>query len=198
MARTPGSGAARCGEARASCGRRETSCHDRRGGARRRATAGGRRRRRRQDAPARPGRRRAGRRAGLTGPEAAAIAYAANERVEPGALVAVYDLGGGTFDTAILRKTTDGFAVLGQPAGIERLGGIDFDQAVVSHVRATLGPALDRIDAADPAGLSALARLRRECIDAKEALSSDTEVTIPVLLPDLQSEVRLTRGEFEG
>jgi molecular chaperone DnaK (HSP70) len=73
----------------------------------------------------------------LTEPEAAALAYAANERVEPGALVAVYDLGGGTFDTAILRKTTDGFSILGQPTGIERLGGIDFDEAVVGHLRAT-------------------------------------------------------------
>lgn len=134
----------------------------------------------------------------LTEPEAAAMAYAANERVEPGALVAVYDLGGGTFDTAILRKTTDGFAILGQPTGIERLGGIDFDEAVVSHVRTTLGPALDRIDATDPTVLRALTRLRRECVEAKEALSSDTEATIPVLLPALQTEVRLTRGEFEA
>jgi actin-like ATPase involved in cell morphogenesis len=134
----------------------------------------------------------------LAEPEAAAVAYAANERVEPGALVAVYDLGGGTFDTAILRKTTDGFAILGRPAGIERLGGIDYDEAVVSHVRATLGPVLDRIDPTDPAVLSALTRLRRECVDAKEALSSDTEATIPVLLPGLQTEVRLTRGEFEA
>ena len=134
----------------------------------------------------------------LTEPEAAALAYAANERVEPGALVAVYDLGGGTFDTAILRKTTDGFAILGQPAGIERLGGIDFDEAVVGHVRATLGPVLDRTDPTDPAVLRALTRLRRECVDAKEALSWDTEATIPVLLPGLQTEVRLTRGEFEA
>ena len=134
----------------------------------------------------------------LTEPEAAAMAYAANERVEPGALVAVYDLGGGTFDTAILRKTTDGFAILGQPAGIERLGGIDFDEAVVSHVRAALRPALDQIDPTDPAVLKALTRLRRDCVDAKEALSSDTEATIPVLLPGLQTEVRITRGEFEA
>lgn len=44
----------------------------------------------------------------LTEPEAAAIHYATNERVEPGQVVAVYDLGGGTFDAAILRKTADG------------------------------------------------------------------------------------------
>ena len=37
----------------------------------------------------------------------------------------------------------------------------------------------------------------RDCVAAKEALSSDTDVTIPVLLPNLQTEVRLTRAEFE-
>lgn len=133
----------------------------------------------------------------LTEPEAAAIAYAANERVEQGSLVAVYDLGGGTFDAAVLRKTAEGFAILGQPEGIERLGGIDFDEAVVGHVRTALGDALERADLDDPAVMAALTRLRRECIDAKEALSSDTDTTIPVLLPGVQTEVRLTRGEFE-
>ncbi len=133
----------------------------------------------------------------LTEPEAAAIAYAANERVEPGSLVGVYDLGGGTFDVAILRKTTDGFAILGRPEGIERLGGIDFDEAVVGHVRGALGGALEQVDAADPAALRALTRLRRECVEAKEALSTDTDAIIPVLLPEVQTEVRLTRAEFE-
>jgi actin-like ATPase involved in cell morphogenesis len=133
----------------------------------------------------------------LTEPEAAAIAYASNERVEPGSTVAVYDLGGGTFDAAVLNKTHDGFAILGQPEGIERLGGIDFDEAVVQHVRTALHGALDRLDFDDPATMAALIRLRRECIEAKEALSADTETAIPVVLPGLQTDVRLTRGEFE-
>ncbi len=133
----------------------------------------------------------------LTEPEAAAVAYAANERVEPGSLVGVYDLGGGTFDVAILRKTADGFAILGSPEGIERLGGIDFDEAVVGYVRTALGGALERVDPADPANLRALTRFRRECIEAKEALSTDSETVIPVLLPGVQTEVRLTRAEFE-
>jgi outer membrane biosynthesis protein TonB len=42
-----------------------------------------------------------------------------------------------------------------------------------------------------------VARLRDDCIDAKEALSSDTDVVIPVILPAVQTEVRLTRSEFE-
>jgi molecular chaperone DnaK len=133
----------------------------------------------------------------LAEPEAAAIAYAANERVEQGALVAVYDLGGGTFDAAALRKTADGFAILGHPEGIERLGGIDFDEAVFEHVRSALGGAIDRVDIDDPQAVTALTRLRAECVEAKEALSADTETSVPVLLPGLQTEVRLTRVEFE-
>src|SRR5690606_20748325 len=62
----------------------------------------------------------------VTEPQAAAISYATQERVDPGADVAVYDLGGGTFDAAVLRKEGDGgFTILGSPEGIERLGGID-------------------------------------------------------------------------
>ena len=41
-----------------------------------------------------------------------------------------------------------------------------------------------------------LARLRQECVQAKEALSSDSEATIAVFLPTLQTQVRLTRAEF--
>ena len=44
----------------------------------------------------------------VTEPQAAAISYAAQERVDEGAVVAVYDLGGGTFDAAVLRKEPDG------------------------------------------------------------------------------------------
>src|SRR5690606_15203425 len=133
-----------------------------------------------------------------TEPEAAAVFYAHQQRVEPGALVAVYDLGGGTFDAAVLRKSADGFEILGQPEGIERLGGIDFDAAVFNHVRQALGGKLEELDDEDPATLAAVARLKEECVAAKEALSTDTDTSIPVLLPNLATEVRLTRAEFEA
>ncbi|MEO3815970.1 Hsp70 family protein [Plantactinospora sp. B24E8] len=131
-------------------------------------------------------------------PEAAAIQYAAGERVQPGEVVAVYDLGGGTFDAAVLRKTTTGFVLLGQPEGIEQLGGIDFDEAVFGHVVATLGNHLDGLDPDDEATTAALARLRRDCVEAKEGLTFDTEVMIPVALPGLHTRVRLNRSEFEA
>ena len=134
----------------------------------------------------------------LTEPEAAAIFHATTERVTAGEVVAVYDLGGGTFDSAVLRKTSSGFGILGTPEGIERLGGIDFDEVVFAHVRASLGGALDALDPLDPGAVAAVARLRRDCVEAKETLSSDTDAAIPVLLPTVQTQVRLTRAEFEA
>ena len=134
----------------------------------------------------------------LSEPVAAVTAYARQERVPVGATIAVYDLGGGTFDAAVVRKTDDGFELLGTPEGIEHLGGIDFDQAVFAHVVAALGGAVEALDGSDPLVLTGLARLRDECVAAKEALSGDSDAHIPVLLPGLQSEVRITRAEFEA
>ncbi len=131
-------------------------------------------------------------------PVAAAVSYAHQQRLPDGALVAVYDLGGGTFDTAVLRRQGEGFEILGRPEGIERLGGIDFDAAVFAHVARALGGKLEQLDDEDPASISAVARLKEECTEAKEALSADTDTTIPVLLPNLVTEVRLTRAEFEA
>ncbi|MGH9212672.1 MAG: Hsp70 family protein [Acidimicrobiales bacterium] len=135
----------------------------------------------------------------VTEPQAAAISYASQARVDAGAVVAVYDLGGGTFDAAVLRKEADGtFSVLGSPEGIERLGGIDFDAAVFNHVTQSLEGVFDELDPEDEATIAAVARLRQECTQAKEALSVDTEATIPVLLPTTQTEVRATRAELEN
>ena len=130
-------------------------------------------------------------------PVAAAVQYSSTSRVDVGDVVAVYDLGGGTFDAAVLQKTADGFDILGQPQGLERLGGIDFDDAVLAHVRSALGDALAAGDQDDPAVREGLSALRDECVAAKEALSADSDATIRVNLPHLRTEVRITRNEFE-
>ena len=129
---------------------------------------------------------------------AAAITYASQERISGGENVCVFDLGGGTFDVAVVQRTQTGFEIVGRPDGLERLGGIDFDAAVFSHVISTLGSAYTELNPRDPATLTAIARLRQDCIEAKEGLSADTDVAIPVLLPNHQTEVRLTRVEFEA
>ena len=56
---------------------------------------------------------------------------------------------------AVLRKTGSGFEVLGEPAGIEQLGGVDFDEAVLAHVVDVLGPVVQDLDPADPAVVEA-------------------------------------------
>ena len=134
----------------------------------------------------------------LPEPQAAALHYAAAERVEAGSTIAVYDFGGGTFDAALVRKDGQGFGLLGRPEGVERLGGIDLDELVFEHVREGLPEAFEGLDESDPGVLSAVAGIRRECTEAKEALSSDTEVSIPVFTPAGQGSVRLHRSEFEA
>lgn len=134
----------------------------------------------------------------ISEPEAAACYYSSTQRLAPGEIVAVYDLGGGTFDAAIVQATDDGFQILGAPEGIEHLGGIDVDEAVLGFVVRQLDGALDRLDLDDPVVTAAAARLRRDCVEAKEALSSDTETVIPVMLPGFQTEVRITRAELEA
>jgi molecular chaperone DnaK len=133
-----------------------------------------------------------------TEPEAAAVRYAARTKVDVGDRIAVYDLGGGTFDVCVLEKRIDGFSVLGTPDGIEHLGGADVDEAVTHLVLQALGPRLETAALDDPGMVVGLARLRRDCVDAKQALSSDTDVTIPVALPGLTTTVRITRAELEA
>jgi actin-like ATPase involved in cell morphogenesis len=131
-------------------------------------------------------------------PVAAAVHYSDQATLDSGENVVVYDFGGGTFDVAVLRRTADGFEIIGTPAGLEHLGGLDLDEAVFGHVAQSVGASLTELDPGDPAVVAAVVRLRDECKSAKEALSSDTDTSIPVLLPGIQTEVRLTRAEFEG
>lgn len=60
------------------------------------------------------------------------------------------------------------------------------------------GGVLSSLDTSDPGARAALARLQRECVEAKEALSADSEASISVLLPGFQQQVRLVRSEFEA
>jgi actin-like ATPase involved in cell morphogenesis len=134
----------------------------------------------------------------LSEPQAAAIAFASTGRLPEDALLAVYDLGGGTFDASLLRVTPDGrFRPVGRAVGLADLGGIDFDDAILAHVLDSLGADNVSLDPSEEMVTTALARLRQECVDAKEALSVDTATTVPVLLGSLNTSVRVTRAEFE-
>jgi molecular chaperone DnaK (HSP70) len=132
----------------------------------------------------------------VTEAEAAAAHHAASQHIWNGEIIAVYDLGGHTVDATILRKHRDGFEILGVPEE-EQLGGVDFDASIRSYVDDAASGALAEIDPSDPRTRIALARLREDCILAKEVLSIDTETTIPVFLPNRQLVVPLTRTDFE-
>ena len=134
----------------------------------------------------------------LAEPEAAAVYYASFTRVETGSVIAVYDLGGGTFDVTVLRKEPTRFELIGAPRGVDRLGGIDFDDAIVGRVLDVLEHDLATVDMDSDAVRADLVVLRQECVQAKELLSTNPEAVVPVRLGNLRQEIRITRPEFEG
>lgn len=103
----------------------------------------------------------------LNEPTAAALAYGL-ERLGERSRVAVYDLGGGTFDVSILEMSEGVFRVL-STTGHTRLGGDDFDAALERHLCARSGIMLGEAPLAD--GFTR-ARLRAETVRVKHALSS--------------------------
>jgi molecular chaperone DnaK len=136
-------------------------------------------------------------------PEPVAAAFHAGlGRVAEGDHVAVYDLGGGTFDTAVLTHSGDSFELTGPPGGDETFGGDDIDARLTGLV-------LERIDALTPAWADdlrhaddatwrrAYAELTLEVRRAKEALSRQTTTTVALGTP-MQGEVRVTRPELEA
>jgi actin-like ATPase involved in cell morphogenesis len=133
----------------------------------------------------------------VTEPVAAATYYTAARELEDGDVVAVYDLGGGTFDTAVLLVEAGEMRILGSPEGVEWMGGADFDEAVLRHIDGELHGAVSAADPHEPGGAAALYRLRQECTLAKETLSFDEETTVPVFLTGAPRSVRLTRAQFE-
>ncbi len=134
----------------------------------------------------------------ITEPEAAAAHHAASGRFAEGATIAVYDLGGGTFDATVLRNDAGRIEIVGRAEGIEQLGGGNFDEAILAHVNTATGGALTALDMRDPQNVATVARLRQECVAAKETLSVDDETTIAVFLPNRHAEVQLSRADFDA
>jgi len=136
-------------------------------------------------------------------PTAAALAYGL-ERLKEKSRIAVYDLGGGTFDLSILELSEGVFQVLATN-GNTRLGGDDLDKRVVDFlvgkIEAAGGPNL-KSEIRNPKSefLPALSRIREAAEQAKIRLSTETEVEIalPFLTPDFSFNYRLTRAELEN
>jgi molecular chaperone DnaK len=135
-------------------------------------------------------------------PTAAALAYGL-DRLKEHSKIAVYDLGGGTFDLSILELNNGVFQVLATN-GNTRLGGDDLDRRLVDSmaekISAANGPPLQlETQNSKPETLSLLSRLREAAEQAKIKLSTETEteIALPFLTPDFSFSHRLTRDELE-
>lgn len=137
-------------------------------------------------------------------PTAAALAYGVDKDAKQDKKIAVYDLGGGTFDVSIIEiADVDGekqFEVLATN-GDTFLGGEDFDQAILSYL-------IDEFKKSDSVDLTkdpiALQRLKEAAEKAKIELSSSTqtEVNLPYVTADSNGPkhmaIKITRSKFES
>jgi molecular chaperone DnaK len=130
-------------------------------------------------------------------PTAASLAYGLDKKKEE--TIAVFDLGGGTFDISIL-ELGDGVFEVKSTNGDTHLGGDDFDQKVINWIAAEFKKS-DGIDLKkDP---MALQRLRESAETAKRELSSSkkTEINLPFITADSSGpkhlNLTLTRAKFE-
>jgi len=131
-------------------------------------------------------------------PTAAALAYGL-ERIQDRQMVAVYDLGGGTFDVSII-ELNSGVIEVRASNGNTRLGGDDFDERLMEH----LAGVFEKEHGVDPReDRKALARLTRAADQAKIELSTQpfARVREEYLLEKdgrpLHLETEVSRHEFE-
>ncbi|HTT23102.1 MAG TPA: Fe-S protein assembly chaperone HscA [Candidatus Sulfotelmatobacter sp.] len=125
-------------------------------------------------------------------PTAASLAYGLDKKQN--GIIAVYDLGGGTFDISIL-KLHDGIFEVVATNGDTHLGGDDIDNLLISialdDIRGDLGIDLRR-------NAEAVQAMRKAVIDAKIALSSQPSVKLDVELQQNKRYQReITREQFE-
>ena len=126
----------------------------------------------------------------LNEPTAAAVAYGLDEQAEESSVLAVYDLGGGTFDISLLRMRKGIFEVLAT-GGDSALGGDDFDRALADHILAELA-------LANPSSTQRRKALQ-SARDAKEALTERESVTLDVSdLVEALSEITIDRSVLES
>jgi len=132
-------------------------------------------------------------------PTAAALAYGL-DKTEENHLIAVYDLGGGTFDVSIL-EIGDGVFEVKATNGDTFLGGEDFDQVLIKY----LAEEFKKENGVDLLqDKLALQRLKEAAEKAKIELSSaqQTEVNLPFITADASGPkhllVKITRGKFES
>ncbi|MEE2753368.1 MAG: molecular chaperone DnaK [Candidatus Latescibacterota bacterium] len=134
----------------------------------------------------------------LNEPTAASLAYGINKK-DSEEMIAVYDLGGGTFDISIL-ELGDGVFEVKSTSGDTHLGGDDFDQMIIDWMADEFQKEYG-INLRDDT--MALQRLKEEAEKAKCELSSSmqTEINLPFITADASGpkhlNTKLTRSKFE-
>jgi len=130
-------------------------------------------------------------------PTAAALAYGLDSKKDE--KIAVFDLGGGTFDVSIL-ELGDGVFEVRATNGDTHLGGEDFDNRIVNHFL----DVFKQNEGIDLKGdKAAMQRLKDEAEKAKKELSSttETEINLPFITADADGpkhfEYKLTRAKLE-
>ncbi|MDW8464826.1 MAG: Hsp70 family protein [Chloroherpetonaceae bacterium] len=124
-------------------------------------------------------------------PTAAALAYGLDKTKN--GTIAVYDLGGGTFDISIL-KLEDGIFNVLSTNGDTHLGGDDLDQALLTVIAKEIDTALGFDIFTNP---HIKQRLRLECERAKRDLTDHTETVLRLDICGKNFDRKLTRDEFE-
>ena len=131
-------------------------------------------------------------------PTSAALAYGLDKKESEN--IAVYDLGGGTFDVTIL-ETGDGVVEVLATGGDAFLGGDDFDNRIIDYVVEEFKKE-NGIDL--KSDMMALQRLKEAAENAKKELSSatETEINLPFITADASGPkhlvIKLTRAKFES
>tara|TARA_R110002049_G_scaffold124479_1_gene279971 strand:- start:54907 stop:56775 length:1869 start_codon:yes stop_codon:yes gene_type:complete len=120
----------------------------------------------------------------LNEPTAAAIAYGLDQSAE--GVIAVYDLGGGTFDVSILRLRKGVFEVMAT-GGDSALGGDDFDHAIANWV-------IENLDSTIRDDDIAMRRILSAARHAKEQLTSQSVATVKI---EGYEALELTRENFD-
>ena len=133
-------------------------------------------------------------------PTAAALAYGLDKQAKKDSKIAVFDLGGGTFDVSIL-EIGDGVFEVKSTNGDTFLGGEDFDQRLIDYIvtefKKDQGVDLSK-------DVLALQRLKEAAEKAKIELSSSqqTEINLPYITADASGPkhltMKITRAKFES
>ena len=132
-------------------------------------------------------------------PTAAALAYGLDKGDKQKTIV-VYDLGGGTFDVSVL-EIADGVFEVKATNGDTRLGGEDFDNAIMEHMMDTFKKETGINLKNDP---MAVQRIKEAAEKAKIELSTrlETDITLPFISSDSTGakhlSLKLTRAKFES